>query len=81
MQVPPHHSFSDDPLFRQIVEAEVDSRAENATADARRAYVLDVMDRIDADVEACVQRSILTPDYLNDLIRRRTIEALGETAA
>jgi hypothetical protein len=71
-----HHPHLGDRLFRQIVELEVDARAD-LRADYREQCVKDVLERMDADIQEHLAGGDLFPETLLARLRAEVASWLG----
>jgi hypothetical protein len=74
----PHHPQLGDRLFRQIVELEVDARADLA-AEHREQCVKEVIERMDADIQEHLAGGDLFPETLLARLRTEVAAWLGDT--
>ncbi len=72
-----HHPQLGDRLFRQIVELEVDARAD-LPADHREKCVKDVLERMDADIQEHLAGGDLFPETLLARLRTEVAAWLGD---
>jgi hypothetical protein len=73
-----HHPHLGDRLFRQIVELEVDARAD-LPADHREQCVKEVLQRMDADIQEHLAGGDLSPETLLARLRAEVAAWLGDT--
>lgn len=80
---PSKHSFAGDELFRQIIEAEVDAQCGNLPLDKRHACILEVSQRLDAEIVELLQAGTLSPDHISVRINEEVKRAIepGSSAA
>jgi hypothetical protein len=72
-----HHPHLGDRLFRQIVELEVDARAD-LPADHREKCVQEVLQRMDADIQEHLAGGDLFPETLIERLRTEIAAWLGD---
>lgn len=77
MHVPQRHPGSDDRLFRQIVECELDECADLPAAKRDRCIV-QVLQRMDAEIQEHLAGADLSPDALIRDLRAEVRRAAGE---
>lgn len=71
-----HHPHLADRLFRQIVELEIDARAD-LPADHREKCVKEVLERMDADIQEHLAGGDLFPETLLARLRTEVSSWLG----
>jgi Mg/Co/Ni transporter MgtE len=73
-----HHPQLGDKLFRQIVELEVDARAD-LVADHRERCVKEILERMDADIQEHLAGGDLFPETLLTRVRSEVSAWLGNS--